>query len=225
MPETTLKILDQQSTGLDAHLLRLERPSWSWKAGQLVSLGGTNPLDQRDYSIASGEQDETLDVLYRLIPHGVVTPHLLRLKKGDRIPVQGPYGRFVVKDSTRPLVFCATGTGIAPCRSFIRSYPDLNVTLLHGVRYPADLYFREEMENLTYMPFCSREAFRGKTGRLTEHLRKIELPENAVYYLCGANEMIYEAEEILKSRGVNPIDLSHEPYYYREYEESEPPAP
>src|SRR5690606_2763923 len=140
---------------------------------------------------------ETLDVLYRPIPHGVVTPHLQQLKAGDRIPVQGPYGRFTLRDPLEPVVFCATGTGIAPCRAFLRTHPDLNLTPLHGVRTPADLYFTEEMEKTHYHPFCSPETLDGKTGRLTEFLKGIPLPPQAAYYLCGANEMIYEAEEIL----------------------------
>lgn len=219
MNEVTLKILNHQPLGLDARLLQFERPSWRWRAGQLVSLGGADPRDQRDYSIASGETDETLDVLYRLIPHGVVTPHLQKLLPGEKVPVQGPCGRFVLEDPQRPVVFCATGTGIAPCRAFLRSFPGLDLTLLHGVRYPEDLYFREEMTALRYFPFCSRKALAGKTGRLTDYLREMPLPGQAVYYLCGANEMIYEAEEILTGRGINPEDLHHEPYYYRAYDE------
>ncbi|MDF3128039.1 FAD-binding oxidoreductase [Kiritimatiellaeota bacterium B1221] len=220
MTADTLKILEHRPLGLDAHLLRFERPHWDWQAGQLISLGGADPQDQRDYSIASGEQDETLDVLYRLIPHGVVTPHLLKLKVGDRIPVQGPYGRFTLRDPEKPVVFCATGTGIAPCRAFVRSVANLNLTLLHGVRYAADLYFKEELEGIGYFPFCSQEEFEGHSGRLTEHLKTMPLIPDAAYYLCGANEMIYEAEEILTERGVNAVDLHHEPYYYRAYDES-----
>lgn len=219
MPDAALKILEHRDLGRDARLLRLERPPWKWKAGQLISLAGESSLDQRDYTIASGEKDETLDVLYRVIPHGVVTPHICKQQVGDRIPVQGPYGRFTVKDLHRPVVFCATGTGIAPCRAFLRSHPGLELTLLHGVRYPEDLYFREEMDSISYYPFCSREPYLGKTGRVTDFLREMVLPPEAAYYLCGANEMIYEAEDILKGRGINPVDFFHEPYYYRAYDE------
>jgi ferredoxin--NADP+ reductase/benzoate/toluate 1,2-dioxygenase reductase subunit len=177
-------------------------------------------LDQRDYSIASGENDPSLDVLYREIPHGIVTPHLRKQQVGDVLPVQGPYGRFTIRNPKQPLVFCATGTGIAPCRAYLRSYPEVDLTLLHGVRFPEDLYFHEEMEESTYLPFSSREPLDGNTGRLTDHLREMDLPPLAAYYLCGANEMIYEAEEILKSREISSENIYHEPYYYRAYDES-----
>jgi ferredoxin--NADP+ reductase/benzoate/toluate 1,2-dioxygenase reductase subunit len=218
MSATPLKILQHIPVGKDAFLLRLERPAWSWKAGQLISLTGRDPLDQRDYTIASGEQSETLDVLFRLIPHGLLTPFLHERKEGDTLLVNGPYGRFTVQDPSRPLLFCATGTGIAPCRAFHQSYPELDLTLMHGVRYPEDLYFQDEFSDITYLPFTSREAFQGITSRLTDALPDLELPQDVQVYLCGGNEMIYEAEEILLKRGVPKHDIFHEPYYYRAYD-------
>lgn len=220
MPVTleTLTILSHETMGRDARLLRLKRPSWSWQAGELVGILGATPNEQRDYTICSGEKDETLDVLYRLIPHGTLTPFLFKKTVGDSVQVQGPYGRFVLRDKTRPILFCATGTGIAPCRAFLHSNPGLNLTLLHGVRYPEDLYFQEEFTDISYHSFCSRSALTGMTGRLTEVLHTLPLEPNTHVYLCGANEMIYEAEEILAARGLDFNSVFHEPYYYRAYD-------
>ncbi|MEX2608244.1 MAG: FAD-binding oxidoreductase [Kiritimatiellia bacterium] len=218
MDSTHLTIREHIPCGRDAYILKLERPDWTWRAGQLVGLCGENALDQRDYTIASGERDETLDVIYRLIPHGVVTPHLRTLRPGDSIPVQGPYGRFVVRNPERPLLFCATGTGIAPCRAYLRTFPSLSLTLLHGVRHPEDLYFQEEFVDCAYHPFCSREPQDGLTGRLTDALPGLRISPETQVYLCGANEMIYEAEDILTARGIKNSDIFHEPYYYRAYD-------
>jgi ferredoxin--NADP+ reductase len=215
---TPLKILDHLPLGRDARLLRLERPEWTWKAGQLISLIGKQEHDQRDYTIASGENDETLDVIYRLIPHGILTPYLITKQPGDSLKALGPYGRFTLRDPGRNLLFCATGTGIAPCRAFLRSVPGLSLTLLHGVRYPEDLYFRDEFGSVNYQPFCSREPLDGVTGRLTDTLRICDLPEDPHVYLCGANEMIYEAEEILAGRGIPAKQIFKEPYYYRAWD-------
>jgi len=203
---------------VDAGLLQLERPPWTWEAGQLVGIQGRDPLDQRDYSIASGTGDETLDVIYRLIPHGVLTPYLSDRHPGESLQVVGPYGRFTLRDPSRPVLFCATGTGIAPCRSFFRSNPGLDLTLLHGVRTPEDLYFREEWSGISYHPFCSRSPLKGVQARLTEFLRDLSLKPGTQAYLCGANEMIYEAEEILLSMGLPAEDIFQEPYYYRAYD-------
>ena len=213
-----LRLLEHRPVGRDAFHLKLQRPDWTWKAGQLVSLGGKQPNDQRDYTIASGENDETLDVIYRLIPHGILTPYLREKKVGDTVEVQGPYGRFVLRDPSRPIWFCATGTGIAPCRAFLRSNPGLNLTLLHGVRFPEDLYFQEEFADITYLPFCSRGPHDGVTGRLTDALKTMAPPADVHVYLCGANEMIYEAGEILAGLGVPFPSIFQEPYYYRAWD-------
>lgn len=213
-----LPILEHQPLGRDAFLLKLRRPDWSWRAGQLISLCGKDPKDQRDYTIASGEQDETLDVIYRLIPHGILTPYLRSKQPGESLGVLGPYGRFTLRDPSRPLLFCATGTGIAPCRAFLRSHPALPLTLFHGVRFPEDLYFQAEFQAIDYHPFCSREPLNGVTHRLTDVLRTAPLPLDPDVYLCGANEMIYEAEEILIARGIPPRQIFKEPYYYRAWD-------
>jgi len=218
MSATSLKILEHLPCGIDARYLKLECPEWSWEAGQLVGIQGRDPMDQRDYSIASGIRDDTLDVIYRFIPHGIVTPYLMERQPGQSLQVVGPYGRFILQQPERPVLFCATGTGIAPCRSFLRSNPGLDLTLLHGVRTPDDLYFREEWGHIDYHPFCSREPLDGVQGRLTEHLPSLNLKPGTQAYLCGANEMIYEAEEILLSMGLPPEDIFQEPYYYRAYD-------
>lgn len=218
MSHTTLKILEAIPMGVDARLLKLEKPDWTWEAGQLVGIQGASDLDQRDYTIASGTEDETLDVIYRLIPHGILTPYLDTKEPGDTLQVVGPYGRFTLRDPAKPVLFCATGTGIAPCRAFARSYPSLNLTLLHGVRTPEDLYFREEWASCDYRPFCSREPLDGVTGRLTDLLPTLPLEQGTAVYLCGGNEMIYEAEDLLKARGISGEDIHHEPYYYRAYD-------
>lgn len=213
-----LNILEHTPIGRDACHLKLQRPDWTWQAGQLVSLSGKNPNDQRDYTIASGENDDTLDVIYRLIPHGILTPYLVNKKAGDTLDVLGPYGRFTLRDTTRNVLFCATGTGVAPCRAFLRSHPGLSLTLFHGVRCPEDLYFQEEFKDIDYHPFCSREPLNGMTRRLTDTLRTCDLPEDPDVYLCGANEMIYEAEDILTQRGISAKHIFKEPYYYRAWD-------
>ncbi len=218
MSQTELTILERIPMGVDACLLRLERPDWEWQPGQLIGIQGKSDLDQRDYTIASGTRDETLDVLYRLIPHGILTPYLDGKQPRDRLEVVGPYGRFTLRDPTAPLLFCATGTGIAPCRAYYRSFRSLKMTLMHGVRTPEDLYFQDQWEGIRYMPFCSRTPFRGAKGRLTDALHDLPLESGLHVYLCGGNEMIYEAEDILLSRGVSQDHIYHEPYYYRAYD-------
>ncbi|MFO1492745.1 MAG: FAD-binding oxidoreductase [Kiritimatiellia bacterium] len=217
LPRRTVRVLHNREVSPTARELRLERAGMEFRAGELVSLHGAGRFDSRDYSIASGTGDDWIDVLYRLVPHGVLTPQLLRLRAGDGVPVSGPCGAFTVRDPARPLVFIATGTGIAPCRAFLRSHPGLRLHVLHGVAEPCDLFYREEFEPAAerYLPCCSRVEHGGFQGRIPARLEGLELPADADFYLCGANEMIYEATDLLVDRGVDRARIFHEPYYYR----------
>ncbi len=198
--------------------LVLARENLVFRAGQLVNIAGRDHFEERSYTICSGEQDPHISILYKHIPSGRLTPRLNALAPGDRIPVSGPFGRFTVRDPSRPLVFIATGTGVAPARAFLRSHPGLRLTLYHGVRVGEDLYFREEFEGGCYIPCVSGEAGHGVQGRVTERCRNDAFPDGAHFYLCGANEMIYEVREILLDRGYDSSVVFTEEYYYRTYD-------
>ena len=193
----------------------LERPDISFRAGELISLFGEDPLDVRDYTIASGENDPDLRVLYRLVEHGTLTPQLGTWEPGQTVEIAAPYGDFVLRDRERPILFVATGTGIAPCHSYIRSFPHLALTVLHGVRTAEDLFYRDAFASCTYLPCTSQEETAGFQGRVSERLADLPLPPETHVYLCGANEMIYEVTDILLKRGVASHCIFHEPYYYR----------
>ena len=209
------RVIAHERLSESGYLLRLERGDFSFRAGELISLYGAGPLDARDYTVASGEGDETIDILYRHLPEGVLTPQLVGLKPEDTIELSGPYGRFTIQDAARPMVFVATGTGIAPCHAYARSCPELDLTVLHGCSVPEDLFYREALSRYSYYPCVSGQDVDGFRGRVTRRLETLELDPAAHYYLCGANEMIYEVQDRLAERGINEEHIFTEPYYYR----------
>ena len=201
-------------TGFELELSRDEVP---FRAGQLVTLHGRDLLEGRTYTIASGEHDETLRVLYRLIPEGRLTPYLATLQPGDEITASAPLGEFTVRDPARPMVFIATGTGIAPCRSYLRTFPGLDLTILHGVRTPTDLFYRDELEPGTRYHACisGGPAPLCFQGRVSARAQGLTFPDHAHFYLCGANEMFYEMRDLLTARGIPLAHVFTEAYYYR----------
>lgn len=195
--------------------LVLERNGITCDAGRLITLHGKDVTEDRSYTVASGEQDEHLHVLYRLVPEGVLTPQLVKLKPGDTIDCSGPYGQFVLRDTSRSIYFIATGTGVAPCRAYIRTHPDLDLTLIHGVRKEEDLFYKNDFERYAYYPCLSSQAGAGFHGRVTDFLATHTWPRTAHYYLCGAYEMIYDVQSLLLDAGVDPLHIFVEGYYYR----------
>lgn len=209
------RVLDHRHLSPTGCELTLSRDGLAFRAGQLLTIHGRDVLEDRNYTIASGERDDCLQVLYRVIPAGKLTPQLAQLRPGDTVEVSGPYGEFVLRDATRPIVFIATGTGIAPCRAYVRTHAGLDLTVLHGVRRAEDLFYREDFAGRPYHPCTSAEAGPGYHGRVTDLSRTLAFPAGSHFYLCGANEMFYDMRDLLRARGVDSGCIFTEAYYYR----------
>lgn len=208
-------VVASQQISETGYVLQLERHDLAFQAGMLLTIHSEDPTEDRDYTMCSGIEDDPIEILYRYIPTGRLTSRLVKLRPGDPVRFSAPYGRFTIQDPNRPLVFVATGTGIAPCRSYVRSHPDLDLTVLHGVRTQQDLFYADEFSPYTFHPCVSRGAPGTFTGRVTERLAGVSLPAEAHYYLCGAYEMIFDVSNLLQERGVDPGDIFTEAYYYK----------
>ena len=201
-----------------AYVLRLERGESKFEPGQYVTLGLPGSTARREYSIYSGYADPFLEVLIKQVEGGTVSHQLARLAPGAALEVDGPFGYFLIPeaDRGRPLLFVASGTGIAPFRCFARSYPGLDYRLLHGVRSTSETYDRHCYPPDRYLPCLSREAVTadaGFAGRVTAYLRAHPAAPGTRCYLCGNSEMIFEAFDILKAGGIPSTDLFAEVYF------------
>lgn len=143
-----------------------------FKPGQYATLwlthhGKTVP---RPYSIASSPTERHgLEFYINLVDEGQLTPSLWdpdvfrALQTGDpstEIALTGPKGHFVLDPmDPRDLVFVASGTGLAPFMSMIRSlneeylgspekFRPRRIYLIHGVSYSNNLGYRKELESL-----------------------------------------------------------------------------
>ncbi len=173
----------------------LERPEgFSFLPGQSIRLrhGGV----ERDYSIASGMGEGELLICVRLIEGGALSPALASAEPGEAMLLEGPRGFFFHRESPRPCVLVATGTGVAPFRSMaasgLKAY-----TLLHGVRGPEELCYRGSLEPGAgrYVACISGQggaaALPGAyEGRVTAWVgERLERREHD-FYLCGHRGMV-----------------------------------
>ena len=79
--------------------------------GQSIALTTDRAIPPRFYSVASGRDEPMAEVLYDLVPYGLLTPRLSRLMPGDPLFVSPPLGSF--RDEEGPAFWIAAGTGIA----------------------------------------------------------------------------------------------------------------
>jgi ferredoxin--NADP+ reductase/benzoate/toluate 1,2-dioxygenase reductase subunit len=196
--------------------LKLPKPRFAFLAGQHISLGIKGDYQSREYSIYSGVNDETLEILVKEVENGYFTPKLRKLKAGDFVEIHGPFGKFGMepKDAaTGKFVFIASGTGIAPFRSIVRTYPEIDYKLIHGVRYSKEAYDRTEYNADRYVLCSSRDALGDYQGRLTGYLKNCLFAPETQFYLCGNSDMIFDALEILKDKGFDRDQIHCEVYF------------
>jgi ferredoxin--NADP+ reductase len=200
--------------GEDLYELIVQKNGMEFTPGQHIHLGMAEDSHMREYSIYSSPDESDLKVLFKSIQDGEVSPKLAKAKPGDRLQIQGPFGNFLLPDGNKNILCIATGTGIAPFRSYIGATSEHSFTLFHGV--PS----REEGYDYSFLPgtmnvnICSSRDQSGDFhGRVTDLIRSIESPSWDLYCLCGNSDMIYEVIQILMNKGVDRSALQAEIYF------------
>lgn len=212
----TLKVIGIRELTLTTYILRLERKNIQLFAGQHISLGFGQDGATREYSVYSGENDPFIEVLIKEVEDGLVSKQLKVCEIGDHVRFDGPVGYFrIVKDKIKnqKFLFIASGTGIAPFHSFIKSYPELDYQILHGVRYAYEAYERYDYESNRYQLCATRDDKGNYFGRVTEYLKDFPMDNTMQVYLCGNCDMIHDAYDILLEQGFSADNLHSEVYF------------
>jgi len=197
-------------------VIRFERNGMEFQTGQFVLLGTKGAVDRREYSIYSGEHDDFLEVLVREVDGGKVSSKLKRLNAGDFVDVDGPFGFFKfdpAKFATQKFLFVATGTGISPFHSFLKTHPELNFKMVHGVRKAEEAYDYEDFKRSKVTLCTSGEKQGDFYGRVTGFLSTQTFDEDTNCFLCGNSEMIYEVFDILTGKGIPVSNIYTEVYF------------
>jgi ferredoxin/flavodoxin---NADP+ reductase len=197
-------------------IFRLSFPrTFGFVPGQLVALTVDPAVPFRFYSIASGKDEPRVEILYDLVPEGLLTPRFARLAPGDTLYVSPPFGRFI--DGEGPSCWIAAGTGAAPFISMLRSGLAAEKTLVQGSRTVAGLlergHFAEALGE-RYFPCCSREIAEGIfPGRTTEWLTARALPAVPRFLLCGSSRMVVDARDVIIGKGAPFASILGEIYF------------
>ncbi len=199
-----------------AYILRFEREGIDFEPGQHILLGEVGRSQMREYSIYSGKEDPYLEVLVREVKDGLVSRRLRKLKPGMMLKVEPPVGFFTLPFQRLPhdrFLFIASGTGIAPFHSFLRSYDDMDYLLVHGIRYANERFGAESYDPERYITCTSRDEQGHYQGRLTSWLKHQAVEDIAMVYLCGNYGMILEAMDILRTKGIRENQMHAEVYF------------
>ena len=173
---------------------------------------------RRSFSLAnSPEEDGLLELHIRHVPGGSFTEHVFNtMKAKDIMRIQGPHGSFFLRDSDKPAIFVAGGTGYAPIKSILahafRHEIDRRFVLYWGARGRKDLYqpelpsqWQQQHLNFTFVPVLDQaEAdWSGRGGRVHEAvLADFEDLSGYEVYACGAPAMVQAARRDFGARGL-----------------------
>lgn len=208
------RLIGRRDLSSSAYVLRIERGGMTFSPGQYVTVGVAGDVESREYSVYSGIDDPYLEVLVKEVSSGEVSRRLRNLTPGSQLSVGGPFGFFTItpEHAVKTILFVASGTGIAPFHAMIRSNPELNYSLLHGIRTLDECYEADSYEEDRYVPCVSRGEG-GFQGRVTDYLREHPVDAAMSCFLCGNSAMIFAAFDLLKGQGVPNSNLFAEVYF------------
>ena len=211
------KVLNIRDLSPSTYILRLERKKLDFKPGQCFNLGLKGSGINREYSIYSGAEDSYLEFLIKEVKRGSVSPALRKVKPGDEVALHGPYGAFIISSDRAKktlFTFIATGTGIAPFHSFVRTYPDLDYRNINGIRTAKERYDYYDYDRKRLTTCVTRDdCWSGFKGRVTDYLQQNYIDPTQIYFLCGNQGMIQKGYDLLRIKGVSGDHIFTEAFF------------
>ncbi|RLD67071.1 MAG: hypothetical protein DRI84_03430 [Bacteroidetes bacterium] len=231
-------------------IFRIAPDGWElpdYKAGQFCALflpasfprvpestEETEKLDpdkmiKKAYSIASSSKSkEFLEFYITLVHSGALTPRLFSLNIGDRVGIGTKFvGMFTLDQVPEEfnIVLIATGTGVAPYMSMLRTNAlqrSGKIAVIHGAANSWDLGYSSELQLLqsispsfNYLPTITEPKkemtpWHGEVDFIQDMWNKGIMekqwgfkpaPENTHVFICGNPRMINDMTEALEGDG------------------------
>jgi ferredoxin-NADP reductase/ferredoxin len=212
----------------------VEKTDFAFRPGQYVifHIPDAPRMVRRSYSISTPPSDQRhFEICVRSVAGGYGSNYVHRLRPGERLQVEGPYGHFVLdEDSQRDILMIATGTGISPIKSMLMHLLDRRslrrVRLFFGLRHDSDLFYTDLLRGLSaHYPAFEHSVilsqpdpvrWSGPRGRVTDLIDAMVTAEEAAHtevYLCGGQPMIETCRDKLRSLGFADAAIHHERFF------------
>ncbi|MFA5417184.1 MAG: ferredoxin--NADP reductase [Bacteroidales bacterium] len=230
-------------------IIKVKPDGWqfpAFTAGQFVALGlppdasrckesteefavpAPDKLIKRAYSIASSSTENVLEFYITLVHSGQLTPRLFDLQIGDKVWMgKKAVGMFTLDQISpdRNVILIATGTGVAPYMSMLRSNAlsrKGKIKVIHGAANSWDLGYSSELKllssmfgNFSYHPTITEptkepSGWDGDTrfigdiwssGLAEQKWGFKPMPDNTEIFLCGNPKMVDGMKELLAIDG------------------------
>ncbi|MBX7242327.1 MAG: ferredoxin--NADP reductase [Bacteroidia bacterium] len=237
---TVKQIIDETKDAYTIVFDKPADEAFNYKAGQYLTLKTEIQGEKlrRAFSLSSSPvTDNTLAVTIKRVAGGKVSNYLRdTLKPGQEIAVLPPLGNFKIDHNpanANHYVLIGAGSGITPLMSMLKTVlkaePSSRVTLWYGNNNEDSIIFHNELSQmvssyngkLSVVHFLSQSSpgWQGEKGRLdkaniTRLLRDLFMKDEykKLYYVCGPEEMMKAALEVLENEGVYKENVFREYY-------------
>jgi propane monooxygenase reductase component len=131
----------------------VEPAGFSFLPGQYVDVWVPESDARRSFSMANLPGDGRIELIVKRYPGGRFSSLLDgAIAVGDELRFTGPYGAFHLRDSDRPVLMVAGGSGMAPILSLLRALADAGtdrpVRFFYGARSEQDLFYADLVQEL-----------------------------------------------------------------------------
>jgi ferredoxin-NADP reductase len=173
----------------------------------------------RPFSFYSSPGSERWVFLLREVPGGEFSSRVAKLSQGDELEANNYFRFFVVEGvgtEDAPVYAFATGVGIAPFASGIKSGKFVPTKLFYGAKTQNDLAMDRDLSTTNFEFYLSKESTPASIrGRVDQAVTPDIIHPNARYFLCGLDEMVSTVSAKLIKLGARYEQISSELFYMK----------
>lgn len=228
--QARIKDIQELTPTVKGFCLALENTGFQYIPGQWIDLwvDMNGKTEVGGYSVV-GFENGVLELAVKASEHHQVTQFLhQQAEVGTPVTVSEAQGECIyTPDVGQKIVLIAGGIGVTPLMSIFRTIrdhePDTQVAMLYSAKTPDEFAFADEIKEaadtkahvLAAFTCTDLEAELPDWVHFQERidsffLKTMNLPEDAVYYICGPSPMIRELEETLLTLGVAAGNIRYE---------------
>ncbi len=214
----------------DVKSFRFKRPGgFDYDPGQFffVTILIEGEKSKKHFTISSSPTEKEFIEFTKRITEHEFSAALDKLKIGDWVQIDGPYGDFTFKGEYPRVGLVTGGIGITPLRSMIKYCTDKRiksrVTLLYGNRSEENIVFKEELDrlekengNLRIIHTLSHpgEQWKGRQGHIDIQMVREEIPDydEHVFYVCGPPFLVTDCVSVLKTLKIPDDKINKEDF-------------
>jgi ferredoxin-NADP reductase len=176
----------------------------------------------RSYSLTSSPNADTYRISVKREPHGIVSAYAHSLHRGSIVDVAAPRGDFILTDDTNAVLLISAGIGVTPVLAMLHqlaaAHSTRDVWWIHTAHDAKQHAFAaEEHRLLQSLPRAHERIFYTSAtaeppptspvirGRPTlAALASLDLPADAVAYICGPTAFMNDMQAALQQFGIAP---------------------